>query len=201
MEPFTTHSGVVAPLDRADVDTDQIIPKQFLKRVERTGYGQFLFHDWRVGDGGELRPDFALNRPELSGASILVARANFGCGSSREHAAWSLRDYGFRAILAPSFADIFQENADQNGVAAITLGAEVIETLLERASEDAPYSITVDLAECAVSDQHGVVAHFEMDAFRRTCLMEGLDRIGLTLKHERDISEYERGRWPQGFAG
>ena len=123
MEPFRTHTGIVAPLDRADIDTDQIIPKQFLKRIEKAGYGRFLFNDWRYSEDGSPRPDFALNRPEYAGASILVTRRNFGCGSSRGHAAWALRDYGFRTVLAPSFADIFRENADQNGIAAIALGA------------------------------------------------------------------------------
>ena len=191
MEPFRQHTGIVAPLDRADIDTDQIIPKQFLKRIERAGYGQCLFNDWRFAEDGSPRPEFALNRPEYEGASILVTRRNFGCGSSREHAAWALLDYGFRAVLAPSFADIFRENADQNGIAAITLASDEIDGVLARAADQAPYELTVNLEACTVADQNGFIAEFEMDDFRRTCLMEGLDRIGLTLRHEGDISAYE----------
>ncbi len=194
MEPFRTHTGVVVPLDRADIDTDQIIPKQFLKRIERSGYGQFLFNDWRCFEDGTPRPDFALNRPEYSGASILVARRNFGCGSSREHAVWALQDYGFRAVLAPSFSDIFRENADQNGVAAIALDADEVEAILARAVRHAPYELTVSVEARTVTDANGLTAAFEIDDFRRMCLMEGLDRIGLTLRHEDDISAYERGR-------
>ena len=194
MEPFRTHTGVVVPLDRADIDTDQIIPKQFLKRIERSGYGQFLFNDWRFFEDGAPRPDFALNRTEYSGASILVARRNFGCGSSREHAVWALQDYGFRTILAPSFSDIFRENADQNGVAAIALDAEEVEAILSRAVKHAPYELTVSVEARTVTDANGLTAAFEIDDFRRMCLMEGLDRIGLTLRHEDDIVTYERGR-------
>ena len=194
MEPFCRHTGIVAPLDRADVDTDQIIPKQFLKRIERSGYGEFLFNDWRFSEDGSPRPEFALNRLEYAGASILVTRRNFGCGSSREHAAWALLDYGFRAVLAPSFADIFRENADQNGMAAIALGADEIDVILERAAQRAPYELTVNLEARTVSDGNDLTAAFEIDDFRRTCLMEGLDRIGLTLRHEEDISAYEATR-------
>ncbi len=192
MEPFRTHTGIVAPLNRADIDTDQIIPKQFLKRIEKVGYGQFLFNDWRYSEDGSPRPDFALNRPEYAGASILAARRNFGCGSSREHAAWALRDYGFRVVLAPSFADIFRENADQNGIAAIALGADEIDVILARAVEHAPYELTVSLETRTVTDGSHLTAAFEIDDFRRLCLMEGLDRIGLTLRYEDDISAYER---------
>jgi 3-isopropylmalate/(R)-2-methylmalate dehydratase small subunit len=196
MEPITVHSGIVAPLDRADVDTDQIIPKQFLKRIERSGYGPYLFWDWRMTPDGEPRPEFVLNRPEYQGATILVTRDNFGCGSSREHAAWALRDYGIRAVLAPSFADIFRENADQNGIAALEVPADAITTLLERAEREAPLRLSVDIGKGTVSDAGGVVAHFRLDDFRRMCLMQGLDRIGLTLRHESDIDAYERKRWP-----
>ena len=196
MEPFTQHTGVAAPLDRADVDTDQIIPKQFLKRVERTGYGQYLFWDWRMTPEGKERPDFVLNQTPYAGASILVTRDNFGCGSSREHAAWALRDYGIRAVLAPSFADIFRENADQNGIAALELAPEDIAVLLERAEREAPLPLTVDAELGTVSDADGVVARFQLDDFRRTCLTKGLDRIGLTLQHVDEISAYERKRWP-----
>ena len=191
MEPFRTHTGIVAPLGRADIDTDQIIPKQFLKRIEKTGYGRFLFNDWRYAEDGSPRPDFALPRPEYAGASILVTRRNFGCGSSREHAAWALRDYGFRAVLAPSFADIFRENADQNGIAAIALAADEIDLILARAAEHAPYELTVNLETRMVADESDLAAAFEIDDFRRMCLMEGLDRIGLTLRYEDEISAYE----------
>jgi 3-isopropylmalate/(R)-2-methylmalate dehydratase small subunit len=196
MDAFTVHTGVVAPLDRADVDTDQIIPKQFLKRVERTGYGPFLFWDWRMTPDGQPRPDFVLNQAPYAGASILVARDNFGCGSSREHAAWALRDFGIRAVLAPSFADIFRENADQNGLAAIELAEADVTSLLRRAASEAPLRLTVDLEEETVSDGNGVVARFGMDPFRRECLLKGLDRIGLTLQHADEIGAYERARWP-----
>jgi len=196
MEPFTEHTGVAAPLDRADVDTDQIIPKQFLKRVERTGYGQYLFWDWRMTPDGKPKPDFVLNRKPFAGASILITRENFGCGSSREHAAWALRDYGIRAVLAPSFADIFRENADQNGIAALELSAKDIVTLLERADAEAPLELTVDAEAGTVSDAKGVVARFTLDPFRKMCLTKGLDRIGLTLEHADAIAAYEKKRWP-----
>ncbi len=196
MEPFRTHSGIVAPLDRADVDTDQIIPKQFLKRVERSGYGQFLFWDWRFDEHGSPRPDFVLNQDGYRGATVLVTRRNFGCGSSREHAAWALQDFGFRVILAPSFADIFRENADQNGIAALTLTEQEIDSLIEKSRADETYRLTVDLQAGTVTDDRGPVASFELDEFRRTCLLEGLDRIGLTLRHEEQIRAYEERRWP-----
>jgi 3-isopropylmalate/(R)-2-methylmalate dehydratase small subunit len=196
MEPITVHTGVVAPLDRADVDTDQIIPKQFLKRIERTGYGPYLFWDWRMTPDGKARPEFVLNQPRYEGATILVTRENFGCGSSREHAAWALRDFGIRAVLAPSFADIFRENADQNGIAALEIPAEDIARILERAERDAPLRLTVDVEKGTVSDGHEVIARFRLDDFRRMCLTKGLDRIGLTLRHDDDISAYERKRWP-----
>ena len=194
MEPIRVHTGIVAPLDRADIDTDQIIPKQFLKRIERSGYGQFLFNDWRYAEDGSPRPDFVLNRPEYREASILVTRRNFGCGSSREHAAWALQDAGFRVVLAPSFADIFRENADQNGIAAVTLKDDEIGLILSMAIEHAPHELTVDLENRTVARAGEVTASFEMDDFRRTCLLEGLDRIGLTLRHEAEISAYERAR-------
>ncbi|HIF23096.1 MAG TPA: 3-isopropylmalate dehydratase small subunit [Gemmatimonadetes bacterium] len=194
MEPIRVHTGIVAPLDRADIDTDQIIPKQFLKRIERSGYGRFLFNDWRYTEDGSPRPDFVLNRPEYQEASILVTRRNFGCGSSREHAAWALRDAGFRAVLAPSFADIFRENADQNGIAAVVLTDDEIDLILSMAIEHAPHELTVDLESRTVAQAGGPTAVFEMDDFRRTCLLEGLDRIGLTLRYEAEISAYERAR-------
>ncbi|MEQ1857418.1 MAG: 3-isopropylmalate dehydratase small subunit [Longimicrobiales bacterium] len=196
MEPIKVHTGVAVPLARADVDTDQIIPKQFLKRIERTGYGPYLFWDWRMNPDGSPRGDFVLNQPVYHGASILITRENFGCGSSREHAAWALRDYGIRVVLAPSFADIFRENADQNGIAALEVPAADIATLLARAEVEAPLRLTVDVAQSTVSDAKGVVARFKLDDFRRMCLTQGLDRIGLTLQHESDIGAYERKRWP-----
>jgi 3-isopropylmalate/(R)-2-methylmalate dehydratase small subunit len=196
MEPIVRHQGTCVPLDRADVDTDQIIPKQFLKRIERTGYGPFLFWDWRVHPDGTPRPDFVLNQPQYQGASILVTRENFGCGSSREHAAWALRDYGIRVVLAPSFADIFRENADQNGIAALEVSMPETETLLARAAAEAPLELTVDIEHGTVSDRQGVVARFRLDDFRRMCLVQGLDRIALTLRYEEDIAAYERRRWP-----
>jgi 3-isopropylmalate/(R)-2-methylmalate dehydratase small subunit len=196
MEPIKVHTGIAAPLDRADVDTDQIIPKQFLKRVERSGYGPYLFWDWRMDADGTPKPDFVLNKPEYAGASILVTRDNFGCGSSREHAAWALRDFGVRVVLAPSFADIFRENADQNGIAALEVPADEVAALLRRAVKEAPLRLTVDVEKGTVSDAKGVVARFKLDDFRRMCLTQGLDRIGLTLQHEKDISAYERERWP-----
>jgi len=196
MQPITKHTGVAIPLDRADVDTDQIIPKQFLKRIERTGYGPYLFWDWRAKADGTPIADFVLNQKPYEGGSILVTRDNFGCGSSREHAAWALRDYGIRVVLAPSFADIFRENADQNGIAALEVPSGEIETLLARAVAEAPLRLTVDIGAGTVSDQQGVVARFELDDFRRMCLMEGLDRIGLTLRHADAIMAYEQKRWP-----
>jgi len=197
MESFTKHTGIVAPLDRADVDTDQIIPKQFLKRVERTGYGEYLFWDWRMNSDGTERLNFVLNKVEYAGASILVARENFGCGSSREHAAWALRDFGIRAVLAPSFADIFRENADQNGIAAVELSQEEIATILHSAQSEPPLQLTVDLKKQTVWSDDGIVASFQFDSFRRTCLLEGLDRIGLTLRNLNEIEAYERIRWPE----
>jgi 3-isopropylmalate/(R)-2-methylmalate dehydratase small subunit len=197
MEPFTTHTGIAAPLDRADVDTDQIIPKQFLKRVERTGYGRYLFWDWRAEPDGTPVTDFVLNREPFRKASILLTRDNFGCGSSREHAAWALRDFGIRSVLAPSFADIFRENADQNGIAAIELSGDEIQSLLDRAEDEAPLELTVDLDAQTVSDTDGVVARFDIDAFRKRCLLEGLDRIGLTLQSVDAIDAYELKRWPE----
>ena len=194
MEPFTVHEGIALPLARADVDTDQIIPKEFLKRVQRAGFGRYLFYDWRFDQSGPPRADFVLNRAVFAGASILVTGRNFGCGSSREHAAWSLRDYGFRAVIAPSFADIFRHNADQNGIVTVELDETVVDDLLARAETSAPHRVTVDLERLSVRDENGFQAEFEMDPFRRTCLMEGLDRIGLTLRHADAISAFEAAR-------
>ncbi len=194
MQPFTEHTGLVLPLDRADVDTDQIIPKQFLKRIERSGFGQFLFYDWRYRDGGSPDPGFILNRPEYAGASILLARRNFGCGSSREHAPWALADYGFRALVAPSFADIFYNNCFQNGVLPVRLPEADVDELFRRAAAGAGYRLTIDLAACTLRDEQGLLLRFEVDPFRRQCLLEGLDPIALTLQHEEKIAEYEERR-------
>ena len=195
MEPFISHTGVVAALDRANVDTDQIIPKQFLKRIERTGFGQFLFCDWRLLPDGSLNPDFELNRPAAAGASILLARRNFGCGSSREHAPWALSDYGFRAVIAPTFADIFFNNCFQNGMLPIRLAEEDVEELFRRcrAAEAAggPYRLHVDLRSCTVSDDAGFSRPFTIDPFRQRCLLEGLDDIGLSLRHVDAIAAWE----------
>jgi len=191
MNAFTQHTGIVAAMDRANVDTDQIIPKQFLKRIERTGFGEFLFYDWRFLDDGSPNPGFELNRPEAQGASILLARGNFGCGSSREHAPWALADYGFRAIIAPSFADIFYNNCFKNGILPIALDEKVVNDLFERAAAGAPYRLTVDLESRTIRDDKGFSVNFEVDEFRRHCLLNGLDDIGLTLAHENEITEYE----------
>ncbi len=191
MHPFRKHQGKVAPLYRANVDTDQIIPKQFLKRIEKTGFGQFLFNDWRRKPDGTPDPSFVLNQPQYSGASILVAAKNFGCGSSREHAVWALADYGFRAVIAPSFADIFANNCVKNGVLTVVLNETETEEIARRASEIPDYRIMVDLEACMVSDAQGVTASFRIDEFTRHCLLEGLDDIGLTLQHETAISGYE----------
>jgi 3-isopropylmalate/(R)-2-methylmalate dehydratase small subunit len=192
MRPFTTHTGLVASMDRSNVDTDQIIPKQFLKRVERTGFGQFLFFDWRYLDDGSNNPKFELNRPEYRGASILLVRRNFGCGSSREHAPWALEDYGFRVLLAPSFADIFYNNCFKNGLLPIKLDEAVIDELFARAAAHQSYKLTVDLEKGIIADAFGLSLKFEVDAFRRHCLLQGLDDIGMTLEHEPKIAAYEQ---------
>ena len=191
MQAFTIHSGLVAVMDRADVDTDQIIPKQFLKRIERSGYETLLFFDWRYREDGAENPDFELNRPAVQGASILVARRNFGCGSSREHAVWALENYGFRAVLAPSFADIFYNNCFKNGVLPIRLDEPTVETLFQSFQQHPGYQLTVDLTNCTIRDDYGLVLRFEVDDFRRHCLLNGLDDIGLTLQHVDKISAYE----------
>jgi 3-isopropylmalate/(R)-2-methylmalate dehydratase small subunit len=191
MRAFREHTGIVAPLDRSDVDTDQIIPKQFLKRIERTGYGEFLFYDWRYASDGKPREDFVLNQPQYTRASILITEKNFGCGSSREHAAWALSDYGFRVIIAPTFADIFATNAGNNGLLLVRLPEQQVATLLARALRTSGYKLHVSLLERTVRDDDSFAASFEIDEFRRTCLLEGLDEIALTLKHEPEIAAYE----------
>jgi len=192
MKPFRAHTGRVAPLDRANIDTDQIIPKQFLKRIERTGFGEFLFYDWRFKTDGKLDASFVLNEPRYRGASILVAGRNFGCGSSREHAPWALSDYGFRAIIAPSFADIFRNNCMKNGLLPVTLAENEILTIIQQAQSIKDYELTVDLERRSVTDGRGFSVAFGIDDFQRHCLMEGLDDIGLTLLHESDITVYEQ---------
>ena len=195
MQPFVRETGVVVPLDRPNVDTDQIIPKQFLKRIERTGFGQFLFNDWRFRPDGSLDPDFELNRPGYEDATILIAGRNFGSGSSREHAPWALDDYGFRAIIAPSYADIFYSNCFKNGILPVTLPEEVVNDLMARATERPGYRLTVDLERGVISDEEeGDIASFEVDPFRRHCLLEGLDDIDLTLQHEAAVTTYEQRR-------
>lgn len=197
MLPFRVHTGIVAPLDRPNIDTDQIIPKQFLKRIERTGFGEFLFYDWRYAAEGERHSSFVLNDERYEGASVLVTGRNFGCGSSREHAPWALLDYGFRTIIAPSFADIFVNNCMKNGIVPVVLSEEQVAELMHRAQTIDDYRVTVDLEQCLVADAQGFSASFEMDDFRRHCLMEGLDDIGLTLQYEPQVSAYEahRAKW------
>jgi len=192
MQEFTVHTGIVATMDRANVDTDQIIPKQFLKRIERSGFGQFLFYDWRFQDDGQT-PDesFELNQPAVQGASILVARTNFGSGSSREHAVWALEDYGFRCVIAPSFADIFFNNCFKNGVLPIVLGETEIDGLFARAAANPPYELTVDLEQKTISDETGLKLDFAIDESRRQNLLGGLDDIAQTLRHEDKIAAYE----------
>lgn len=189
MQPFTTHTGRVAILPRSNVDTDQIVPKQFLKRVERTGFAEALFFDWRYRPDGTPDPAFELNRPEALGATILLTGENFGCGSSREHAPWALQDYGFRAIIAPSFADIFYDNCCRVGLLPVRLPPDVVAAL---GTSLPPLTLTVDLLHCIVSGPQGLLTHFEMDAYRRELLLEGLDEIVLTLRHEARIAEFER---------
>ena len=194
MKPFRKHTGRVALLDRANVDTDQIIPKQFLKRIERTGFGQFLFNDWRFLPDGTLDPSFSLNDPHFSGASILITGKNFGCGSSREHAPWALADYGFRVMVATSFADIFANNCLKNGLLTVVLTEEEILELGRRARGIEGYQATVDLEQCRITDPEGFSAAFPIDEFQRHCLLNGLDDIGLTLQHESEITAYENRR-------
>ncbi|MBX3282567.1 MAG: 3-isopropylmalate dehydratase small subunit [Acidobacteria bacterium] len=191
MDKFVTFRGTVAPLFRANIDTDQIIPKQFLTRIERTGYGAFLFNDWRFNPDGSKKADFVLNDDRFSGASILVAGPNFGCGSSREHAAWSILDHGFKVVIAPSFGDIFYSNSLKNGLLPIRLDNFLVEELAARAEGSAALQLTIDLEDRLVSDDKGRLAAFEIDDFRRYCLINGLDDIGLTLQHEDRISAFE----------
>jgi 3-isopropylmalate/(R)-2-methylmalate dehydratase small subunit len=194
VKAFRQHSGLVAPLDRANVDTDQIIPKQFLKRIERTGFGQFVFYDWRYLPDGQPDPSFVLNEPRYQGASILVTDKNFGCGSSREHAPWALGEYGFRVIIAPSFADIFANNCFKNGMLPITLSDEQVNKIMRRAQTQEGYELTVDLERQTIEDSSDLSILFVVGEFQRYCLLEGLDDIGLTLRHEDAIKAYEAHR-------
>jgi 3-isopropylmalate/(R)-2-methylmalate dehydratase small subunit len=192
MQPFTKHTGIVAAMDRANVDTDQIIPKQFLKRIERTGFGEFLFFDWRYHDDGSENPAFELNQPAVREASILIARDNFGSGSSREHAVWALENYGFRAVIAPSFADIFFNNCFKNGVLPIVLSSADVEELFQKHAASPGFSLTIDLEECTISDGQGWQRSFTVEPSRRHNLLHGLDDIALTLMREDKIAAYEK---------
>jgi 3-isopropylmalate/(R)-2-methylmalate dehydratase small subunit len=194
MTPFRKHIGLVAPLDRANVDTDQIIPKQFLKRIERTGFGEFLFYDWRYLPGGQLNSSFVLNEPRYQGASILIAGKNFGCGSSREHAPWAMAEYGFRVVIASSFADIFANNCFKNGMLPITLPEPDVAEIMSRVQQHVDYELTVDLERQMIEDSQGLSMSFVVGDFQRYCLLEGLDDIALTLLHEDQISKYESSR-------
>ncbi len=192
MNKFTKYTGKTVALYQPNIDTDQIIPKQFLKRIERTGYGEFLFYDWRFNADGSAKNEFVLNDPKYKDASILIAGANFGCGSSREHAPWSLTDYGFHAVIAPGFADIFYNNSLKNGLLPVFLTEEKIAELVARSETVENYELTIDLENQTVSDFQGFQASFEIDEFRRYCLLNGLDDIGLTLQNEKKITEYEK---------
>src|SRR5437764_4137042 len=194
MRAIETITGRISVLNRDDIDTDQIIPKQFLKRVERTGFGEFLFYDWRFLADGQADPAFPLNEPCYNGASILIAGKNFGCGSSREHAPWALADYGFRALIAPSFADIFRNNCMKNGLLPVVLSDAAVTALMNQARADDGYEITVDLEARLVRDARGFSAGFEIGDFQRDCLLNGLDDIGLTLQYENEIAAYENAR-------
>jgi 3-isopropylmalate/(R)-2-methylmalate dehydratase small subunit len=195
MTPINALTSTAAPLPLPNIDTDQIIPKQFLKRIERTGYGNFLFYDWRrIQEGpdvGKPNPDFVLNKPEYAGAEILIAERNFGCGSSREHAAWAINQYGFRAVIAPTFADIFYSNAGKNGIILVRLTEDETQTLIQRSTANPQHKITINLEHQTVTDDQGFSAHFDIDPFRKHCLLNGLDDIGLTLLHEDALNAYE----------
>jgi 3-isopropylmalate/(R)-2-methylmalate dehydratase small subunit len=197
MQSFTKHNGIVAPMDRVNVDTDQIVPKQFIKWITREGYGRVLFYDWRyLGDGETPNPEFVLNAPRYKGASVLVARANFGCGSSREHAPWAILDYGFHAILAPSFADIFYNNCFKNGILPVTLSDAQIDEVFRRVAAKEGYRLTVDLQTQTITDDAGLHFDFNVDPFRRECLLNGWDDIGLTLRIADRITDYEKSHHP-----
>ncbi|MCM2533988.1 3-isopropylmalate dehydratase small subunit [Neobacillus pocheonensis] len=190
MEPIRIHKGLVYPLNRSNVDTDQIIPKQFLKRIERSGFGQFLFYNWRFDEQGKPREDFSLNNPKFQGASVLVAGENFGCGSSREHAPWAVQDYGFRVIIAPSYADIFKNNCVKNGILAIQLDDEQVQTIIKKAESD-KYELTVNLEDQVVVDNKGFEVKFDIAPYSKEMLLNGWDEIGVTLTYEDKINQYE----------
>jgi 3-isopropylmalate/(R)-2-methylmalate dehydratase small subunit len=197
MEPFSQHAGLVAPLDRVNVDTDQMVPKQFLKALTREGFGKILFYDWRYLDDGKTpNPEFILNQPRYRGASILLARANFGCGSSREHAPWAILDYGFHVIVAPSYADIFYNNCFKNGILPVTLPDAQVDDLFRRTKRQEGYRLAVDLQKQKIADESGLEIAFSIDPFRRECLLKGLDDIGLTLRFEDKIAAYEESHKP-----
>jgi 3-isopropylmalate/(R)-2-methylmalate dehydratase small subunit len=201
MESFTVHQGLVAVMDRVNVDTDQIIPKQFLKRIERTGFGQFLFFDWRFQDDGSENPEFELNQPSSEGASILVAGRNFGCGSSREHAVWALADYGFRCVIAESYSDIFYNNCFKTGILPIVLDSNQVQTLMQKKREHPDYRLKVDLSAQKISDDDGMEIPFDVDPVRKEPLLKGLDDIGLTLQHEDRIAAFEAARQMAPLSG
>jgi len=192
MQPFITHSGLVMPMDRVNVDTDQMVPKQFLKALTREGFGRILFYDWRYLPGEKPNPDFVLNLPRYKGASVLLARTNFGCGSSREHAPWGVKDYGFRAIIAPSYADIFYNNCFKNGILPAILTEAEVEELFRRTEKEAGYTLSLDLPKQIISDNHGLVYKFEIAPPRKEVLLKGLDDIGTSLLHGADIDAYEK---------
>jgi len=193
MEPFKKINGIVAPVDRVNVDTDAIIPKQFLKRIERSGFGQFLFYEWRFDEEGNVNPEFEPNKARYEGASVLISRANFGCGSSREHAPWAILDYGYKVVIAPSYADIFYNNCFKNGILPIKLSEEQVEDLFQRTAKHVGYQLEVDLENKVIKDEYGLNLSFELDEHRRQFLLQGLDDIGLTLQHADKIAEYEQG--------
>ncbi|MWC28529.1 3-isopropylmalate dehydratase small subunit [Paenibacillus sp. MMS18-CY102] len=197
MEAFVKHTGIVAPVDRVNVDTDAIIPKQFLKRIERSGFGQFLFYEWRFFENGEVNPEFEPNKARYEGASVLISRANFGCGSSREHAPWAILDYGYKCIIAPSYADIFYNNCFKNGILPIRLSEEQVEDLFQRTAKHEGYKLNIDLESKVLTDEHGLRIEFELDEHRRHFLLNGLDDIGLTLQHEDKIAAFEAKRAAQ----
>ncbi|MBV9578365.1 MAG: 3-isopropylmalate dehydratase small subunit [Chloroflexi bacterium] len=196
MEPFKRHTGLVAPLDCVDVDTDQIIPKQFLKSIARTGFDAGLFYDWRFRSDGSLNPEFVLNKPQYQGASILISGRNFGSGSSREHAPWALQQYGFRAVIAPNFADIFRNNCYQNGLLPVALPENIVRQLLDRAEQEPGYTVTIDLENQTVADARDTLAAFDIDPAVKHRLLHGLDDIGLTLQNSADIAAFEQRRPP-----
>jgi 3-isopropylmalate/(R)-2-methylmalate dehydratase small subunit len=196
MQPFSKHTGLVLPLDRVNVDTDQMVPKQFLKLQTKQGFGKVLFYDWRYLPGEKPNPNFILNWPRYKGASVLLARAGFGCGSSREHAPWAVADYGFRVLIAPGYADIFYSNCFMNGILPVTLPEAQIDELFRRAENQEGYSLTVDLPAQTVADARGFSNRFVIDEFRKHILLEGLDEIGLTLKHDARIAEFEKLHHP-----